>query len=104
MIRDLVYGYWDSELPVVIGRELKPDIATPLISDIVGVRRSGKTYCMLGVIKELLKTVDKKATIYINFENVRLLPLTADYFNQIVSFIYEENLCIFRMNPATDFS
>jgi predicted AAA+ superfamily ATPase len=92
MIRDIIYDYWDSDLPEMVERETGADIDTELINDIVGIRRSGKTYLMFGVIKELLEKVDKKATIYVNFENRRLLPLTSDYFNQVVSFMYQEKL------------
>lgn len=92
MLRDLIYNYWDSDLPEVFDREIDIDISTDVVSDIVGVRRAGKTYLMFDVIKKLLKKSDKKSTIYINFENRRLLPLSADYFNQIISFIYQEEL------------
>ncbi|MCK4809378.1 MAG: ATP-binding protein [Candidatus Omnitrophica bacterium] len=92
MVKEHIYNYWDSDLPFVVNRNIKIDTETHLINDIVGVRRSGKTYLMMGVIKELLKKTDKKATIYINFESRKLYPLTSDYFNQVVSFIYEEDL------------
>ena len=92
MLKEVIYNYWDSELPKIIEREDKINTKTDLINDIVGVRRSGKTCLMFGTINQLLSKVDKKATIYINFENRRLLPLTSDYFNQLISFIYQEEL------------
>jgi len=92
MLKNVIYNYWDSELPRVIERDIKIDVKSELINDIVGIRRAGKSYLMFWIIKKLLKRVDKKATIYINFENRRLFPLTPDYFNQIISFIYEEQL------------
>lgn len=91
-IKEVIYDYWDKELPKVVERKIKVDLRTDLISDIVGVRRAGKSYLMFGIIKKLVEKTSKKATIYINFENRKLLPLTADYFNQIISFIYQEEL------------
>lgn len=92
MIDKIIYNYWDSKLPRIIERENRIDLRTSLINDIAGVRRAGKTYLMFSIIKELLKITEIKATLYINFENRRLLPLTSDYFNQIVTFIYQERL------------
>jgi len=92
MIKEIIYNYWDSELPEVIKRDIKPELNTDLIIDIVGVRRSGKTYLMFGIIKKITKKTDKKATLYINFENRKLLPLTPNYFNQVIDFIYQEKL------------
>ena len=92
MIKEIIYNYWDSELPKVIERDIKPELKTELIIDIVGVRRSGKTYLMFGLIKKITKRTGKKATLYINFENRKLLPLTPNYFNQVIDFIYQEKL------------
>ena len=92
MIKEIIYNYWDSELPEVIERDIKPELKTELIIDIVGVRRSGKTYLMFGIIKKITKKTNKKATLYINFENRKLLPLTPNYFNQVIDFIYQEKL------------
>ena len=47
---------------------------------------------MFSKIKELLKKVDKKSIIYINFENRKLFPLKKEYFNEIIEFIHFENL------------
>lgn len=91
-IKSVIYDYWDTKLPETKAREVRIGLKTDLISDIVGIRRAGKTYLMFAVIKQLLKKTSKKATIYINFENRKLLPLTSDYFNQVVSFIYQEGL------------
>lgn len=91
-IKPVIYDYWESSLPQTKGREVKIDLKSDLVSDIVGIRRAGKTYLMFEAIKQLLKKTSKKATIYINFENRKLLPLTTDYFDQTVSFIYQEEL------------
>lgn len=91
MIRDVIYEYWESDLPNIVSRDIKVD-STDLINDVVGIRRCGKTYLMFNKIKELLKKIDKKSTIYINFENRKLFPLKQEYFNEIIEFIYSEKL------------
>ena len=91
IIKEVIYEYWENTLPEVIPREVDLGSST-LVQDIVGIRRCGKTFLMFSVIKEMLKAVDKKSIIYINFENRKLFPLKKEYFNEIVEFIHSENL------------
>lgn len=91
-IREIIHDYWELELPSVYPRQAQLNLDTPLINDIVGPRRAGKTYLMLGAIRRLLEKTDKRATIYINFENRRLMPLSGDCFNEIVAVLYSERL------------
>lgn len=91
MIKEAVNEFWEKELPDVIPRETEID-SSDLINDIVGIRRCGKTFLMFSKIKELLKKVDKKSVIYINFENRKLFPLKKEYFNEIVELIHSEKL------------
>lgn len=91
MIKEIIYDYWEKELPEVINRNIEID-SSDLINDIVGVRRCGKTFLMYSKIKKLLAKADKKSTIFINFENRRLLPLKPEYFNEIIEFIYAEKM------------
>jgi len=92
MVKDLIYNYWESSLPRAIDREIKVDLQSDLINDIVGSRRVGKTYLMFSLIKKLLKRVNKRATIYLNFESRHFYPLSPNVFNEIVAFIHQENL------------
>lgn len=95
MIKELIYEYWNTPLPALKKREINLDaVSLDLMNDIVGIRRAGKTYLMFYLINDLIQTkkVDKKATIYINFENRRLYPLKKEYLNQIIEFIYAEEL------------
>src|SRR3989344_2379724 len=91
MIKETIYEYWDKELPEVFPREVETD-SSDLINDVVGIRRCGKTFMMFSKIRELLKKVNKKYTIYINFENRKLFPLNTNYFNEIIEFIHSEKL------------
>lgn len=88
----IIQEYWSKELPKTKDRNIEFSLEKNFINDIVGPRRSGKTYLMYLTIKKILKKTDKKATIYINFENRKLLPLRESYFNDIIEFIYAEKL------------
>ena len=88
----IIQEYWSKKLPETKNRDIEIPLEKNFINDIVGPRRSGKTYLMYLTIKKILKKTDKKATIYINFENRKLLPLRESYFNDIIEFIYAENL------------
>jgi len=95
-LRMVIEEYWRSErseLPKAKARDTKLKVESDLINDVIGPRRAGKTYLMFLTIKELLKSgVDKKATVYINFENRKLLPVTPEYFNYLIEFIYARRL------------
>ncbi|CAD6491449.1 MAG: AAA domain protein [Candidatus Argoarchaeum ethanivorans] len=78
---------------MTIPREIEPILKSDLINDIIGPRRAGKTYLMFLTIKKLLSSgVDKRATIYLNFEDRRLLPSTPEYFGDLVEFIHAKRL------------
>jgi len=92
-LRMVIEEYWRNELPEVKTRVIKLKPGSDLINDVIGPRRAGKTYLMFLTLKELLESgVDKKATVYINFENRKLLPLTPEYFNDLIEFIYAKRL------------
>lgn len=91
-IRTVIKEYWKKELPETKKREIALSLEPHFINDVVGPRRAGKTYLMFLTIKKLMEEQDKEATIYINFENRKLMPLKEQYFNDIVAFIYAEQL------------
>lgn len=85
---EVVEEYWKKDLPIPKERDVELDLKTDLINDVVGIRRSGKTYLMFLTVKKL----DKEATIYLNFENRRLFPLTEKYFDALIEYIYAKEL------------
>jgi len=92
MISQVIRDYWKKDFPKVIDRSVSLKVKTDLINDIVGIRRSGKTYLMFEELKRFAKRFGKQTTIYINFENRKLFPLKKSYFNDIIEFIYEQKL------------
>lgn len=92
-LRTIIEEYWRKELPKTKERKTKLKTETDHINDIIGPRRAGKTYLMYLNIQKLQKNGTKKeATIYINFENRKLLPLTTEYFNDLIEIIYAKKL------------
>lgn len=87
-LEKLIRSHWESELPDVKKREVDPHLDEDAITDVVGPRRAGKTYLMFSIIRGL----PRESTIYVNFEDRRLLPLKEDYFNEIVEFIHATQL------------
>jgi hypothetical protein len=89
----IIEEYWRKELSDVNKREIILKFESDLINDIIGARRAGKTYLMFYTIKQLIDNgVPKESTIYINFENRKILPLTSDYFNDLIEIIYARRL------------
>lgn len=87
-----VKEHWENQLPDVRERETDVQLDSELVSDIIGPRRAGKTYLMFHAIKQLREHVPKKAIIYLNFENRRLMPLQGTVFNDLVEIIHAERL------------
>ncbi len=80
--------FWRKELPELKERDIKLDLETDLINDVVGIRRAGKTSVMLLSISKL----GRDKCLYINFENRKLFPLTDQYFNAIIELIYAKQM------------
>jgi predicted AAA+ superfamily ATPase len=85
---------WEEKvLPKIKERSINFELFTKLdhIIDIVGVRRSGKTYLMYLVIKKLFeKGLDKNSVIYINFENKVLYPLSVKLLDELLNYFFEK--------------
>lgn len=92
-LRISIEEYWQRDLPEAIPREIELELDSDLINDVTGPRRAGKTYLMFLTIKKLLDSgIDKKATIYLNFEDRRLLPSTPEYLSDLIEFIHAKRL------------
>jgi len=89
-LRQAIYEFWDRGVP-----ELKPRrfdrrlTANDLVNDIVGIRRCGKTYLMFCLMREI---AERRSAIYVNFEDRRLSPLVPGVLDDLLGFIFEEEL------------
>ena len=90
IFKQLILDFQERDLSHVIPREI--DIPTDLDKAIslVGVRRSGKTFILFSIIKQLKKNgIDSKNILYINFEDDRLYPLSLSDLNILLETYYE---------------
>jgi hypothetical protein len=88
-----ILSEWESrKLPHIIPRNynLKQylNLKVPKIIALTGFRRSGKTFLVFELIKNLLKTYSKKEIIYINFEDERI-PLKTEFLTELIPSIKE---------------
>lgn len=60
-----------------------------MIKVAVGMRRSGKTYCLYQKINELLdQGVTREQILFLNFEDDRLLPMNAQEMGRLIDLFY----------------
>ncbi len=93
IFKQLIVEFWDSELPELVPRhkffnilESKKPVA------IIGPRRSGKTFFIFQLIKELLEQkVEKEKILYLDFEDNRLIPLEKGDEEEALEAYYELN-------------
>jgi len=85
LMKEIIREWQEAELPQVLPRTIEIPTSVNKIIAIVGPRRSGKTYLLFWLAKELLsKGVPREKIIYVNFEDPRLLPFEARNFEVIL--------------------
>ncbi len=86
----LIKEFHESSLPHLVKRHQSIDLTlfeTPLkkVITVTGPRRAGKTYFFFQIMKTLISKGEKKENIlYINFEDERILPMTADDLHLLI--------------------
>ncbi len=94
LIEQLIIDFHDKKLPELTRRHARIPWVSGKADTIIGMRRSGKTWFLYQVMGDLLSQgIPKEAILYLNFEDERLLPLTASGLQTILD-IY------FRLYPA----
>ncbi len=85
LVKEIIREWQEAELPQVLPRTIEIPTSVNKIIAIVGPRRSGKTYLLFWLAKELIsKGVPREKIIYVNFEDPRLLPFEARNFEVIL--------------------
>ncbi len=85
LIKTIIREFHTEELPPLIERDMRVPFNSGKIITLVGPRRSGKTYMMYQLIKNLLgKGVPKEKILYINFEDERI-----DFNSKILDLILQ---------------
>lgn len=73
VIKEIILNFHEEGIGEIKPRNVTLPINSQKVITVSGVRRSGKTYILFNVIKQLLKQgVDKTNILYINFEDERL--------------------------------
>ncbi|HIE23906.1 MAG TPA: ATP-binding protein, partial [Candidatus Korarchaeota archaeon] len=86
----IVRDYLELELPKLIERDIPfefPEINRAIA--IIGPRRAGKTYFMFQIIRNLLKSIEKEKTLYINLEDFRLESIKLKDMEFLLEIFYE---------------
>ena len=101
-LRELFSDFYEDPLPEMIRRQIEIPEVPRCATVIMGMRRTGKTFLLYQRMNELLASgVPKDRMLYVNFEDDRLLGMTADdlrYIPEVYSQMYPDNhgkLCYF---------
>lgn len=92
VLGQIIADFKENSLPDLIPRKLKVDLDIPIkrAITIMGPRRSGKTYYLYSLIKELLNQgIGKERILYINFENPRLAGMDLNDLLVLMEVFYE---------------
>ena len=87
--RQVISEWLLQDLPTVLDRDIPIPTDTGVIVSIVGPRRSGKTFLMYGVIRNLRATIPDGNILYMNFEHERLRKLDANDLSDMLAVFYE---------------
>ncbi len=88
----LIKDFQEFQLPKLVKRDVKIEVDIPInrVISIIGARRTGKTFSMFQVIKNLLeKKIEKERILYINFESDMLIGCDVSDLKNIVEIFYE---------------
>ncbi len=86
----LIKEFHESDLPLVIKRDLEVPLNHRKIVSVFGPRRSGKSFFFFYLIQNLTENnVEKDRIVYLNFEDDRILPLNFKDFNFLIEAYYE---------------
>ena len=93
--------------PQAMPREVDVDslLRIPHIIDVIGVRRSGKTYLMFYMARKLMSRGEK--VIYVNLEDRRLLPINWDLMERLereaIATVRSEGKAFLMVDEAQEF-
>ncbi len=88
ILKRIIKEFYFSELPDVKKRGINLHLTIEKIISIVGPRRSGKTYLMFQIMKEIIEKykINKKRILYINFEDERLFLEEFNYDDIFIAY------------------
>jgi len=79
IFKSIIKESQEREIKDIKRRLLLIPVNLPLIVSLIGARRSGKTYLLFSIIKQLVESgIPRKNILYLNFEDERLNLQTSD--------------------------
>ena len=89
LLEEIIADYYEKKLPLGVPREIRLPQVKGRAKTIIGIRRCGKTWFMFQIIRSLLKNgFPKERTLYFNFEDDRLFPLSISLLNEVLETYY----------------
>lgn len=89
LIKKILTDFIERELPEIKDREIEIPINSGKVVSIVGARRTGKTFLLYKLIKDLRQTISSDRIIYFNFEDDRIFPASLNTMNLFLESYYE---------------
>jgi len=89
IFKRIISDFFEKPLENVLPRDLSIPTDVPKIISLLGARRSGKTYLMFDVIRNLRKEIPKERLVYVNFENDLLFPSKLEDMEEMIQGYYE---------------
>ncbi len=102
IIDQLIADFHERQLPEMTRRQIRLPWIQGKIDTVIGMRRSGKTWFLYQVMRELLQEgFPADALLYLNFEDERLMPITPSDLHHIPDTFYrryphlKERQCVY---------
>lgn len=89
IIKKIITDFIERELPEIKEREIEIPINSGKVVSVVGARRTGKTFLLYKIMKDLRQTIPNDRIIYFNFEDDRIFPASLDSMNLFLESYYE---------------
>ncbi len=86
LVKDYLANFQEKELPETVERELRVREMEGKVTSVIGPRRAGKTYYFF----TLIKTLERKRTLYLDFEETFLKNLDSTDVLKIILNIFPE--------------
>ncbi|MHB8561701.1 MAG: AAA family ATPase, partial [Thermoplasmataceae archaeon] len=85
-----IADHLEEKIPETIRRDITVSMNEKLrrAITIVGPRRSGKTYVMFEIINDLLKSLPKEKTLYLNFEDIDISRLSVKDIKDLIYYMF----------------
>lgn len=89
IFKRLITDFIEKDIKNILPRAYDIPVESKKIISLVGVRRSGKSSLLFGIVNKLRETKPRENIIYINFEDDRLYPLELLHLDLILESYYE---------------